>query len=172
LNLAPTSGGASASWTVLLVFGLAAAGLWYGRRYLPQPAAAVASGLKILHRAPIGVRSELLVVEVCGQRMLLGVTPSAVQHLAALDTPEGSVAAPEEPTETVSARFESMLTAAARRSPALVREPERPRPTSEAPREVRETREAREPRGRASRRAAQEPVEEQARGLLALAERP
>ncbi|MBI5512169.1 MAG: flagellar biosynthetic protein FliO, partial [Deltaproteobacteria bacterium] len=172
LNLAPEPGSNHTSWTVLLVFAVAAGGLWYAKRHLPQGQAPAEGGLKILHRASIGVRSELLVVEACGQRLLLGVTPSAVQHLAALDAPEGpsALAAPEEPPESVSARFEHMLTAAARKGPALVRDTERARAPSEAPRET--PREAPSRASRASRRAAQEPVEEQARGLLALGERP
>jgi flagellar protein FliO/FliZ len=53
--------------------------------------------LRIAARAGIGVRSELLIVEVEGQRLLLGVTPGSVQRLAVLPDPDAvPIAAPAD----------------------------------------------------------------------------
>lgn len=191
LALAPESTSTDTGWKFLAVFAVAAAALAYWKRQNPAVRLDLGPELRVVRRTSIGVRSELLVVDVDGQRYLLGVTPSSVQSLAVLDGNETSPKAPahdeerarESGTDTV-ARFEAMLESARAESsfaaPRSAREPAR-EPSRELAREsVRES--AREPdRKRVQtatvRRAASTPptygdaVEEQARGLLALGAR-
>lgn len=49
------------------------------------------SAIDILARSSIGVRNELLVVDVEGTRLLVGMTPGSMNTLAVLQTPEGVV---------------------------------------------------------------------------------
>jgi flagellar biogenesis protein FliO len=49
------------------------------------------SSIDILARSSIGVRNELLVVDVEGTRLLVGMTPGSMSTLAVLQTPEGVV---------------------------------------------------------------------------------
>jgi flagellar protein FliO/FliZ len=72
--------------------------------------------LTIVRRAAIGIRSELLIVNVEGQRLLIGVTPHSIQSLAILDgeaaMPQPSPAEREEPASLpagVGERFAAML---------------------------------------------------------------
>ncbi len=90
LNLRPapapfgTGGGAGSLAPQLALVALAAAGgLWlYKRR--ARASADEYKPPKILSRTAVGVRSELLVVEVEGQVMLIGVTPQSIQRIAVL----------------------------------------------------------------------------------------
>jgi len=72
--------------------------------------------LTIVRRTAVGFRSELLVVNVEGQRLLLGVTPHSIQSLAALDGDDvGAAAAPNLSAGTsVGEKFTAMLDAADR----------------------------------------------------------
>jgi len=73
-------------WYQLLLFAVVAAGgLVVWRKYKRGPADLPTHQLNILTRTSVGVRSELLVVEVDGRKMLLGVTPQAIAHLDVLD---------------------------------------------------------------------------------------
>ncbi len=90
LNLRPaptpfgTGGGAGSLGPQLALAALiGAAGLWAWKRRARQRDAAYAAP-KILARTAVGVRSELLVVEVDGQTMLIGVTPQSIQRIAVL----------------------------------------------------------------------------------------
>lgn len=195
LAFAPESTSLDTGWKFLAVFALAAAALAYWKRQNPAVRLDLGPELRVVRRTSIGMRSELLVVDVDGQRYLLGVTPSSVQSLAVLDGDGASPKAPvhdeerarESGADTV-ARFEAMLESARAESsfaaPRSAREPAR-EPSRELAREsvresVRES--AREPdRKRVQtatvRRVASTPptygdaVEEQARGLLALGAR-
>ena len=88
LRPAPAPFGAGQSPTSLmpqlaLVALIGAAGLWMWKRrsaLKTEPSRAP----RILARTPVGVRSELLVVEVDGQQMLIGVTPQTIQRIAVL----------------------------------------------------------------------------------------
>ena len=81
-----------------------AAGLWIYKRRARSGEVAYKPP-KILSRTAVGVRSELLVVEVEGQVMLIGVTPQSIQRIAVLSvlssSPESApmalTEAPEEP---------------------------------------------------------------------------
>ena len=100
----PTS---NLGWKLGAIGVLAAAGFWaYGKK---KAAVRVASApipeMRILRRTSIGVRSELLLVDLEGQRILLGVTPSNIQSL--LIVPDSSMSEPvpvEEPVARVAAR--------------------------------------------------------------------
>jgi flagellar protein FliO/FliZ len=74
--------------------------------------------LTIVRRATVGFRSELLVVNVEGQRLLLGVTPNSIQSLAVLDADESSPALLDRPAppQSLGDRFTAMLNAAENQS--------------------------------------------------------
>ena len=57
--------------------------------------AEVVKSLQVLKKLSVGVRSELLVVDVDGQRLLLGVTPSTITTLASIPEVELEGAAAE-----------------------------------------------------------------------------
>ena len=70
-------------------------GLWAWKRRRAAPAAKRRS-LTITARKAIGVRSELLVVEIDGHSLLLGVTPGSIQRLAVLPDALGAEALSED----------------------------------------------------------------------------
>jgi flagellar protein FliO/FliZ len=55
-----------------------------------------------MRRLSVGARSELMVVEMNGQRLLLGVTPSSIQNLYILPSSDDVEAAADEPDRAVS----------------------------------------------------------------------
>lgn len=153
LELAPAHRGTGTGTLFLVIFVGAAAVLAYWLRRGAAPTAGDGPELRILRRAPVGVRSELLVVDVDGQRHLLGVTPASVRHIASLDGANERAARADEATaEPIGARFEAMLSSARESSPP--RAPERRARVATQRRPV----------------AARREVEEQARGLLDLGE--
>ena len=102
-------------WKVVAVVAILGGAAFYVRkRALPKRADD--RGLTIVRRAPIGLRSELLVVNVEGQRLLIGVTPHSIQNLAVLDGEEAAAPVPGEETDTgpsaLGDRFAAMLKAA------------------------------------------------------------
>lgn len=110
LELAPAQ--TSTSIGTKLLFALGAVGaiaFWLKRR---QPAvAAAAPRLRVAARAPLGLRNEIVVVEVDGETFLLGVGPAGVQRIADLGTPHEAPAeetAPER-ERAVEERFERLL---------------------------------------------------------------
>ncbi|MBV9949917.1 MAG: flagellar biosynthetic protein FliO [Myxococcales bacterium] len=84
IALAPEPAHAGVGWKLGLVALILGGGALYLRKRLPARRTADAQ-LTIVRRAPIGIRSELLVVNVEGQRLLLGVTAQSIQTLATLD---------------------------------------------------------------------------------------
>lgn len=104
------------SWKLLVGFAGFAVALFYWKRRAPSADASDGPELRIVRRTTLHDRGELLVVDVAGQRMLLGVTAASVQHLATLDgveEPAASAApAPARTRDETAARFESMLVAA------------------------------------------------------------
>lgn len=86
LSLAPSHEGLGLGYKVL-AFAVVAGGLVLyarkrrGGRGLDAPK----SRIDILARSGLGVRSELVVIEVDGTRLLVGMTPSTIQTLAVLD---------------------------------------------------------------------------------------
>ncbi len=121
-NETPTSGW----WYKLLACGFIIGGaMWLlkRRKLLPQQAEKQHS-MTILGRTGIGVRSELLIVNVDGQKLLLGVTPSSIQRLAVLvdsdDVPH--LAEPiidPQHEEDIDSGFEGTLGAAKRKLESL-----------------------------------------------------
>jgi len=80
----------------------------FRRRALVPPGA---NGLAIVQRTTIGLRTELIVVTMDGQRLLLGVTAHSIHTLAVLDSddalPDASTAANETPR--VGSQFDTLL---------------------------------------------------------------
>jgi flagellar protein FliO/FliZ len=74
--------------------------------------------LTVVRRATVGFRTELLVVNVEGQRLLLGVTPNSIQSLAVLDADEPSPVVLDRPAppQSLGDRFAAMLHAAENQS--------------------------------------------------------
>ena len=87
---------------------LGAIGVWGWKQRSKAVPAGETPELRILRRTSIGVRSELLVVEMGGQRLLLGVTPNTIQNLyiasfaedAMVVVPEAREVRDEEPTSS------------------------------------------------------------------------
>jgi MYXO-CTERM domain-containing protein len=80
LEPAPSSGGTGYKLALVALVGLA--GVWAWRqRAKKAPTEATGTQLRVLTRTTVGVRSELLVLELDGQRLLVGVTPSSMQTL-------------------------------------------------------------------------------------------
>ena len=71
---------------LLVVLGLILALAWIARRWLRTPGLS-RSGFTILGALSIGPREKLLLVEIGGQQVLLGVTPGSVTSLQTLAQP-------------------------------------------------------------------------------------
>jgi flagellar biogenesis protein FliO len=78
-----------AAWKLVAALAAMAAGAFAFKKYNEKnrPAQTINS-LQVLKKLSIGVRTELIVVDVDGQRLLLGVTPSSIQTLASLPDPD------------------------------------------------------------------------------------
>lgn len=160
-------------WKLGAISAIIAAAAWYLRkkRGALGPNAAPPKTIQVLSRASVGVRTELVVVEVDGMTLLLGVTPSAVSRLAVLGADAPAVAKDEateateentEADESAEASKESMVGVERLRdalggTERFARLLEGVKKSSPAPRLVVKG----EPM----------PVEPQARGLLALRKR-
>ena len=97
----------------LVALTLVGGSVVYGLRRRTAPRSA-STDLVIARRASLGFRSELIVVNVDGQRLLLGVTPHSIQTLAALDSVDESrspVSAATAEPPTRGSPFEEMLDA-------------------------------------------------------------
>ena len=89
IALAPASEGLGVGYKLLAIVAIGGAvALYLKKKRGARTAAAAPSKIDILARAGIGVRSQLVVVEVEGTRLLVGMTPSTIQTLAVLQTPE------------------------------------------------------------------------------------
>jgi flagellar protein FliO/FliZ len=114
LALAQEPPHSSAGWNIAAVVVIGLATAFYFRKRRP-PRRVEDAQLTIVRRAPLGPRSELVVVNVEGQRLLLGVTPQSIQSLAVLDSDEETAPAPEleqSDAPSVNDRFAAMLRAA------------------------------------------------------------
>jgi flagellar protein FliO/FliZ len=98
LTLANSNEGTPFGYKLLAGLGVVAATVVWLKKKRKSGSALPASRIDVLGRTSLGVRSELLVVEVEGTRLLLGMTPSAIQTLAVLD----GVTAEAEPIESVA----------------------------------------------------------------------
>lgn len=147
LELADEPAQTTLGWKLGALVVLGGFAAWAWKKRSTGATVADTSDLRILRRTSIGVRSELLVVEMDGQRLLLGVTPNAIQNLYIAPFTEDSGSAPiDEPLELVRPRPPMR---------DVLRKPVEEKPA------VR----------RGTRQLPIEYVEEQARGLRAIAER-
>ncbi|MEO8875815.1 MAG: flagellar biosynthetic protein FliO [Polyangiaceae bacterium] len=80
---------ANTTWKLAgILIALCAGAFFLKRRNDQRKPADQVKSLQVLKKLSIGVRSELLVVDIDGQRLLIGVTPNSIQTLAALPDPE------------------------------------------------------------------------------------
>jgi flagellar biogenesis protein FliO len=114
IELAQEPAHAGLGWKIVAVMALLGGAAFYLRKRVG--AKRVEDGqLTIVRRAAVGIRSEILIVDVEGQRLLLGVTPHSIQSLAVLDgddaaTPNAFVAPTQE--RALGERFAAMLDSA------------------------------------------------------------
>ncbi len=104
LELAEPAPASNLGWKLGAMGLLAAAGFWaYTKKKNATPVKESAiPEMRILRRTSIGVRSELLLVDLEGQRILLGVTPSNIQSL--LIVPDSAMSDPLPVEEPVRAQ--------------------------------------------------------------------
>jgi flagellar protein FliO/FliZ len=141
LTLAPSSEGIGTGLKVLAILGVGGALAFFIRR--KRTATAIpASRISIVARESLGVRSEVVVLDVEGTRLLVGLTPTTMQTLAVLDPPEadGLDTAEEEPfqpDETFGDRVRSLLGAVETSPPRVAAAkpvaPAKPRPSMSRP---------------------------------------
>ncbi|MFO0670892.1 MAG: flagellar biosynthetic protein FliO [Polyangiaceae bacterium] len=148
-----SSGGAVAKGLgALVVVGAAAYALRFRKRRPTQ--ARESEKMRVLRRTSLGVKSELVLIEIDGQELLLGVTAQNIQLLAALGAPtaDGIEEADEDAERVEQARERARAAAAAQ---ARAEEEARPEPRREAQRAPsRPAREEREPVDQSARLAA------------------
>lgn len=108
LALVAEHGYQGSGWKILLGFAGLGIALMLWKRRAPITAATTGCEIQVVTRTSIGGRGELIVVDVGGQRMLLGLTSGSVQYLSAIDTPETAALGGRDKT----AGFESMFAAA------------------------------------------------------------
>jgi flagellar protein FliO/FliZ len=112
LELAQEPPHAGLGWKVVAVMALLGGTAFYLRKRV-RPKRLGSETLTIVRRASVGFRSELLIVNVEGQRLLIGVTPQSIQSLAVLDGEEAVAPAASLDGEGLGQRFAAMLKAAA-----------------------------------------------------------
>jgi flagellar protein FliO/FliZ len=107
---APIGAGWKLGGLAAVVAGVA---VWMRRRRAAQPSKAV-SEVRVVARTAISGRSELLVVDVGGQHVLLGVTPTSIRHLVDLELDRAEpveqprvIEAP--PANDVRTRFDALI---------------------------------------------------------------
>lgn len=92
---APSSGWGFKAFAAAVVAGGAIV-VWKRKKTMARPGREP-QALRVVRRASVGVRSELVVVEVEGKRLFLGVTPNAINTLAVLaDEDEALASAHDE----------------------------------------------------------------------------
>lgn len=105
----------STPWTYKVGAGVAvaaAAALWMRNKRRQQKAKKKPARIDILARQSVAVRSELLVVEVEGTRLFLGLTPNAIQTLMVLDNDNNALASAEvEEEEELFINHKTSMTA-------------------------------------------------------------
>ncbi len=157
IELAQEPQHAGLGWKIAAVLAvLGGVALYARKRGLPKKLGE-SGELTIVRRAALGMRSELLVVNVEGQRLLIGVTPHSIQSLAILDADEDRpVRAPAAQSSSLGERFAAMLGSAEAHN---VRDSERESPAPTAAAQL-------SPAARSVE--AEDDVAGQARGLLSL----
>jgi flagellar protein FliO/FliZ len=181
LSLAPEPKGTPWPYKVAFAAVIGAAGYvaWRRRRAsAASPTGAKATPeLRVVARAPLGMRAEIAVVEVAGTRVLVGVTPSSIQTLAIVPEEDAADvedrAAPDEAIRPRPSPSATPLQQAIER--AFGRAPRRDEPTTGkrlalAARESAPEAPSAPVLARPRRRTSND-VEGQARGLLAAIEK-
>ena len=79
---------------LLLIFALG----WFLRRF-SQGSVFGQKGMKVVASLPLGARERLVLVELGGQQILLGVTPQQVRTLHFFETPIIDSSQPSEPSD-------------------------------------------------------------------------
>lgn len=128
LTLAQESSGTSATFK-LASLALIVAGAFYvaKKRGLKLPRQAVQKPMKVTARTSLGVRSELVVVEVDGQRLVLGVTPSNISLVTTLEANEPAEEAPPAKRTSKQASHndaEQLMSEFRQRSSSIPEDPE------------------------------------------------
>jgi flagellar biogenesis protein FliO len=139
-----------------IAFAVGGVGLWLWKRRKASPFDAEIRELRILRRTPVGVRSELLLVDFEGQRLLLGVTPYTIQNLYIMP-PEPPATGEDEAPPTFAGRLADVIDTSELAGPST-RSTTNPQPSRRAKRTANAT------------HPTNDPVEGQARGLIATSE--
>lgn len=155
LELADDAPRLGVAWKLGAIVVVGALAAWVWRQRSPVLQAQDLPSLRILRRTSIGVRSELLVIEMDGQRLLLGVTPTTIQNLYIAPLAEDERLATDEVEAVVEPRAHATEPVRRARDPEPVRRARDPEPVL----------------ARSTRKQVVEAVEEQARGITAIAER-
>lgn len=71
-----------------LVLGLMGGLWWLARRFLPAQAGGPSGGMRVLGRLPLGPRKGLVLVEVAGRVLVLGMSEQGLNLLTTLDDPQ------------------------------------------------------------------------------------
>jgi len=150
-------------WKILAGFGGLGLALFLWKRRAPASTLSLGCEIQVVNRTSIGGKCELIVVDVGGQRMLLGATSGSVQYLAAIDGPEAPAAGAADKT----AGFESMFAAARSRTREKGAEARPREMAAERPRDASRSPLNPQPRSEAPARRSSAP-EGQVAGLLAL----
>jgi flagellar biogenesis protein FliO len=113
---APQTG--TVGWKLFLGAGVIAAfAFWYQKKHPRAAQRGEPPQIRVVARTRVGLRADLLIVEVQGQTLLLGVGAQGIQNLALLDSPADRSLAdpgPEKVDARVPARLDALLRAANR----------------------------------------------------------
>ncbi len=71
-----------------LVLGLVVGLYWLARRFLPSQVAGPSGGMRVVGRLPLGPRKGLVLVEVAGRVLILGVSEQSLNLLTTLSDPQ------------------------------------------------------------------------------------
>lgn len=111
-----TPGLFGAFMALLLVLGLILGLAWLLRR-LPGAGFRPADGLRVVASLQLGAKERAVVVEVGGQQLLLGVTPSGICRLYELPQPLPPAEAPKLPSLKELPNFAQLLSQRLRKDP-------------------------------------------------------
>jgi flagellar biogenesis protein FliO len=111
LSLEPAHSSTGAAGKLALFAIVVAGGLWIWKQRAKKGPKAEEAELRVIRRTTIGVRSELILLELEGQKLLIGVTPSSMQTLYLLpDTSQDEAAASEvAPERRIANLLESRI---------------------------------------------------------------
>jgi flagellar biogenesis protein FliO len=110
LSLEPAPTGTSSAGKVALFAVLLAGGLWVWKQRAKKLPTESGGQLRVLRRTTIGVRSELLLLELEGQKLLIGVTPSSMQTLYLLpDTSHDEPVSENAPERRIATLLEARI---------------------------------------------------------------